>query len=185
MESLDQLLSHYASHGHIQYAGEPVDQLGHAWQTLELAKRGRASPTLQLAAFFHDIGHLLDEDQVPHERAGSAVLAAVFGPSVACLVSLHVEAKRYLVSKEPGYVNTLSEDSVRSLRRQGGPMTAEEMSLFEKKPGADQAILLRRWDEEAKNGEAITPPLPIIRMALLDSIDELRLMAHHRHNGPQ
>ncbi|MFM1859430.1 MAG: hypothetical protein RIR28_255 [Pseudomonadota bacterium] len=163
MTSLDDLLSIYEARGDRQYAGEPVDQLAHAWQAFLLAKDAQVGPTLQLAAFFHDVGHLFDDADVPHERVGAAVLAGLLGPTVAQVVALHVDAKRYLVATEPEYAALLSEDSVRSLVRQGGPMTHSETLNFRRKPGADQAIRLRRWDEAAKDGSIRTPPFQLVR----------------------
>lgn len=163
MTSIDDLLSIYEARGERQYAGEPVDQLSHAWQSLLLAKDAKAGPILQLAAFFHDIGHLLDDADVPHERVGAAALAGLLGPTVAQVVALHVDAKRYLVATEPDYAALLSEDSVRSLARQGGAMTHSETLDFRRKPGADQAVRLRRWDEAAKDGSVLPPPFPRIR----------------------
>lgn len=166
MTSLDDLLSIYEARGDRQYAGEPVDQLAHAWQSLLLARDAKAGPALQLAAFFHDIGHLFDDADVPHERVGAAVLAGLLGPTVAQVVALHVDAKRYLVATEPDYAALLSEDSVRSLARQGGPMTHSETLDFRRKPGADQAIRLRRWDEAAKDGSICSPPFERVREAV-------------------
>jgi predicted HD phosphohydrolase len=163
MTSLDDLLSIYEARGDRQYAGEPVDQLAHAWQAFLLAKDAQAGPTLQLAAFFHDVGHLFDDSDIPHERVGAAVLAGLLGPTVAQVVALHVDAKRYLVATEPEYAALLSQDSARSLVRQGGPMTHSETLDFRRKPGVDQAIRLRRWDEAAKDGSILTPPFQLVR----------------------
>ena len=41
----------------------------------------------------------------------------------SAMVRMHVAAKRYLASMEPGYFDTLSEASKLSLRLQGGPMS--------------------------------------------------------------
>jgi len=51
----------YLEKGDLQYAGEGVSQLEHAWQCGQLAKESGAKPQLQLAAWLHDFGHLLSK----------------------------------------------------------------------------------------------------------------------------
>ena len=77
--------------------------------------------------------------------------------------------KRYLVASDPGYAATLSSASVHSLALQGGPMSADEMRLFEELPYAQQALQLRRWDDAAKQPGKKTPPLAYY-LALLDEV---------------
>ena len=154
------LLSLYRTRGGVQYCGEPVNQLEHAWQSSVAARGAGVSEALQLAAFVHDVGHLIDEVQgTPtlhghddrHELAGSWLLRdlglpqSVWGP-----VSLHVDSKRFLVASDPDYASCLSEDSRRSLALQGGPMTSAEVPEFLAQPFSAEAILLRRWDDGAK-----------------------------------
>ena len=72
-------------------------------------------------------------------------------------VRLHVAAKRYLCATEPRYFGLLSQESVRTLALQGGPMTARQAAAFEALPFARDAVAVRRWDDEAKD-PAVTPP---------------------------
>jgi predicted HD phosphohydrolase len=65
-------------------------------------------------------------------------------------VEYHVQAKRYLTFKEPGYYQRLSEASRRTLEYQGGVMTAEEAEAFERDPLCAVSLLMRQWDEQAK-----------------------------------
>lgn len=149
----------YRQYGDLQYAGEPVTQLAHAWQCYALARQQGAGRDLQLAAFFHDLGHLFQRGEGSptalgiddrHEAIGASYLRPLCPESVYAPIALHVDAKRYLVSAEPSYAAQLSEDSVRSLALQGGPMHAEEIAEFLSRPWAEEAIALRRWDELAK-----------------------------------
>jgi predicted HD phosphohydrolase len=48
---------------------------------------------------------------------------------------------------------------VLSLKLQGGPMDAAEISRFERSPHFKDAVRLRRWDDEAKIVGLTTPPL--------------------------
>ena len=92
-----------------------------------------------------------------HGAAGAAWLGQWFGAAVTEPVRLHVAAKRYLCATEPGYFGLLSEESVRTLARQGGPMTPGEAAAFEALPHARDAVAVRRWDDAAKD-PAVTPP---------------------------
>ncbi len=72
---------------------------------------------------------------------------------------LHVAAKRYLCAVEADYFAKLSEDSVKSLALQGGPMAPEETAAFEAVPYHQDAVQLRRYDEQAKVKGLQTPPV--------------------------
>ncbi|MGA0953276.1 MAG: HD domain-containing protein [Burkholderiaceae bacterium] len=175
LDGLNDLLSLYERNGALQYAGEPVNQIEHAWQSMVWAQNEGARASLQLAAFFHDLGHLFQrEDGSPslhgvddkHEKIGSAVLKRVFGVAVSAPVSLHVDAKRYLVSVDPGYMRQLSEDSIRSLKLQGGPMTPAEQSQFKDSSFWAEAVQLRQWDEKSKEAERDIPSMDSITASL-------------------
>lgn len=151
-----------------RYGLSDVNQREHALQCAWLAERDGHGAALVTAALLHDVGHLLHElgddpalegvdDR--HEEAGHAWLARHFGPDVTEPVRLHVAAKRYLCATEPGYFARLAPDSVRSLALQGGPMSAEEVAAFQALPGAEAAVILRRYDEQAKVAGLATPPV--------------------------
>lgn len=134
--------------------GEPVDQLEHALQTAEHALAAGADNEVVIAALLHDIGRapgVVDHYRgVPHEEAGADFCRRHCGQRVADLVGAHVPAKRYLVAVDAAYAATLSPVSQRSLLRQGGPMTSDEVAEFEALPWAQEAARLRRWDDAAK-----------------------------------
>ncbi len=166
----------FAGPGAGDYLGEPVTIGTHMLQAAALAEAamtgaGEAGGTaLVAAALLHDIGHLRQPSvgtggssprastaDARHGEAGAAWLSQWFGPAVTEPVRLHVPAKRYLCATEPGYFGLLSEESVRTLARQGGPMTPAEAAAFEALPYARDAVSVRRWDDEAKNPQ-VTPP---------------------------
>jgi phosphonate degradation associated HDIG domain protein len=153
------LIELFRARGALAYDGEGVSQWQHGWQCARLARAARATPALTLAAWLHDLGHLVaDHGATPtlagvddrHESAGAAVLRPLFGPAVASPVALHVQAKRFLAATQPRYANALSPDSVRSLALQGGPMNADECNAFVAEPFAVDALRLRVWDDQAK-----------------------------------
>ena len=68
-------------------------------------------------------------------------------------------AKRYLVAVEAAYFAHLSPASVASLVRQGGPMTDVEVAEFRAHPNAEEAVMVRRWDDNAKDPNAAVLPI--------------------------
>lgn len=167
-DSIDALFDLLAVHGGEDYHGEAVTQLQHALQCALRAEQAGAAPPLVAAALFHDAGHLihdLGEDAAErgiddvHEARGAALLQTLFGPSVTEPVRLHVEAKRCLCAIDAGYYEALSPASRTSLALQGGVMSAEAAEMFLAMPFAGDAVRLRRWDDQAKDPVATTPPL--------------------------
>ncbi|AZD57654.1 hypothetical protein C4K19_5912 [Pseudomonas chlororaphis subsp. aurantiaca] len=149
----------YERFGDSDYIGEPVSQIEHMSQAAQRAMAEGFDDEVVLAAFFHDIGHICAQDAenmggfgvVSHERLGADYLRrAGFSERLARLVEYHVQAKRYLTFKEPGYYERLSQASRRTLDYQGGVMSAEEARAFEQDPLCAVSLRLRHWDEQAK-----------------------------------
>ena len=168
MSAADRILEILETSGAAQYGDEAVSQLQHALQCAHLAECSGASDSLVVAALLHDFGHLihkLGEDAARrgiddrHEALGRKYLARWFGEDVTAPVGLHVDAKRWLCATDPAYFDTLSPASVRSLELQGGPFTEAGAAAFIAQPYAQDALAVRRWDEQAKDPEAVTPGL--------------------------
>ena len=72
-----------------------------------------------------------------------------------------------LVATDARYLTGLSSASVHSLGMQGGAMSPAECRRFEITPFAQDAVVLRRWDDSAKVPGRKTPPLgyylPLLR----------------------
>jgi phosphonate degradation associated HDIG domain protein len=154
--------------GHSLYGGEAVTQLEHALQAATFAKNNQASAALITASLLHDIGHLLHElpDDAPdhgvddlHEELAALFLDKYFVKEVVEPAKLHVQAKRYLCYVTPGYYDTLSEPSRQSLALQGGVMDSEEAQQFETYSNYKEAVLLRTWDDLAKDPTMQTEPI--------------------------
>lgn len=147
----------------LRHGGEAVDQLVHALQAATLAQCTGARPAVVAAALLHDIGRApavaAQLPGAPHERAGAAYCARLFGSEVGWLMGSHVLAKRALVATDPTYIGKLSPVSVRSLAVQGGPAAAAEVSRFLRHPLAANAMEVRRWDDLAKVAGAPTQSL--------------------------
>lgn len=167
MSALEAIRAAFDRRG-VEHYGEGVSQLEHALQCAACAERDGASPALIAATLLHDIGHLIHDLPVDiadrgidaqHESLGSAFLSQYFGPDVTEPVRLHVAAKRYLATVEPGYFDLLSPASVQSLHLQGGLMKADESARFADERYAEDAVKLRRWDDEGKIVGAKTPDL--------------------------
>ena len=164
----------FAAKGDRMYAGEPVTQLQHALQSAHLAEQEGADGELVVAAFLHDLGHLInDQGETPtlrgiddrHEHVALPFLRDLFGPEVLQPIRLHVDAKRYLCARGTGTVTGaeywagLSIDSRRSLELQGGIFSNTEAEGFRAEPFAEDGVRVRLWDDRAKLADAETPPL--------------------------
>ena len=154
--------------GHEQYTGEPVTQLQHALQSGFLGEQAGARDELVTAAFLHDLGHLLhDLGETPsihgvddvHQYRVLPFLRGLFPDSVINAIQRHVDAKRYLCATRPEYHDSLSDDSKRSLKLQGGIFSEGEAAAFIAEDGAKDAVQLRLWDDLAKQPDLQTPGL--------------------------
>jgi phosphonate degradation associated HDIG domain protein len=172
------IITLWQQRGALSYAGEAVTQWQHGWQCARLAAAAGASAELQLAAWLHDLGHLMtDLAGSPtlagiddgHEALAAPLLGALFGDAVAEPVRLHVQAKRCLVGSRPGYRSELSADSMRSLALQGGPMSEAECAAFLAMPHARDAMRLRTWDDRAKDA-ALHPASEAVALAELAAL---------------
>ncbi len=157
--TLAMLFDRLATRGAGAYGLSEVTQLEHALQSAALAAEENRGDGFVIAALFHDVGHLVADEDVDlaaqgiddrHEEASADVLLPLFGPEVAEPVRLHVASKRYLCTVEPDYYGKLSADSVTSLELQGGLMNDAERRAFEALPGCEAGVALRRIDDAAK-----------------------------------
>lgn len=168
MLSLSDIELLFARHGADQYSGEPVTQLEHALQTAHLAEQSDADDALVTACLLHDLGHLLNErGDTPsmrgiddtHQYYALPFLRGLLPAAVLEPIKLHVDAKRYLCCLNSGYFGRLSDDSKRSLALQGGVFTEVQAATFMSQRGARDAVLLRQWDDLAKQDGLATPSL--------------------------
>jgi phosphonate degradation associated HDIG domain protein len=168
MLSLPDIELLFARHGANQYSGEPVTQLEHALQTAHLAEQSDADDALVTACLLHDLGHLLNEQgDTPslrgiddtHQYYALPFLRGLLPGAVLEPIKLHVDAKRYLCCVNTGYFGRLSDDSKRSLALQGGVFTEVQAATFLSQSGAREAVLLRQWDDLAKQDGLATPSL--------------------------
>jgi phosphonate degradation associated HDIG domain protein len=170
---VEEVFGLYRKYGDADYIGEPVSQMEHMSQSARLAMDEGFDDEVILAAFFHDIGHICVMNsagetmggygQKSHEKIGADYLRSCgFPERVARLVENHVQAKRYLTHKYPEYYNKLSSASRKTLEFQGGVMSLMEAKAFETDPLFETSILMRKWDELAKETN-----VPIIDLGLL------------------
>jgi phosphonate degradation associated HDIG domain protein len=180
----NEIIQLFEQHGAEDYDGEPVSQTSHMIQCAMLAMENWSDMTLILGALLHDVGHLLKHKGptqlmdgygvVNHENIGAAYLRSKGFPERLCaVVEQHVAAKRYLVATDAVYQSKLSPASLQTLQWQGGPMSQEEAWTFEKHPFFTDIVKVRRWDEEAKNSQAVLLPLSYYRKLLHDYLTTL------------
>ena len=167
------------------YGSEPVSQLDHALQCAELAESAGAGPELVTACLLHDIGHMLAvRNRQDHPIASAAhepgiddihqfmaipFLRHLFPEAVIEPIRLHVDAKRYLCRAESPYWDGLTSASKHSLQLQGGIYSEADAETFIRQPQAYEAVLLRRWDDQAKIAGKVIPDLEHFRAALVSS----------------
>ncbi|MDB5965980.1 MAG: hypothetical protein JWQ72_2480 [Polaromonas sp.] len=162
----------FVAHGEDPYGAEAVTQEQHALQCAHLAERAGAAPALIAAALLHDLGHLIKPGNPvrkpgrpgglraiddAHQYMAIPFLRGLFPDSVLEPIRLHVDAKRYLCFVDKHYWASLSPVSQHSLAPQGGASTLEQARDFVALPFANDAVALRRWDDQAKDPTA-TPP---------------------------
>ncbi len=167
--NFEKILRIFEQRGGERYGSEGVSQLEHALQCAQLAVQEQAPARLVAAALLHDLGHLLDTGDLPHDVAANLddhhetkaaeFLRSEFGEAVSEPIRLHVVAKRYLCTIQPEYAGQLSPTSYKSFLDQGGKMSRSELEAFEAEPYRTEALLLRRWDDLGKQVAHVTPPI--------------------------
>lgn len=177
-QTVNEIFSLYEMYGKEDYIGEAVSQLEHMCQAAQLAEAEGYDDEVILAAFFHDIGHLCENIMetnsmqgfgvADHELiAGNYLRTKGFSEKIARLVESHVQAKRYLTGKIPGYYEQLSDASKATLELQGGVMNETEMELFEQDHLHLLFIKIREWDDKAKLQNIPLPSLEKYRQKAL------------------
>jgi len=153
----------YEKHGGSEYCGEIVTQYQHALQSAYFAEQYAPNDKeLIIAAFLHDVGHLLSEKSedrmgnlgvLRHEYVGSEYLRKQIGLSerICYFVENHVNAKRYLTHVDKDYYNRLSDASKQTLVYQGGPMNDDEAEKFRSHSEFELCLRMRTFDEAAKD----------------------------------
>ena len=175
MSATDELAALMADRGRQNY-GENISIAEHSLLTALVAEEQGESDTLVAACLLHDVGHFLDEPDDAygihsHADLGGEWVACRFGAAIAEPVRLHVDAKRYLCARTPEYHDHLSSASQYTLTKQGGPMTDTEAARFEAGSYADDAVQLRRLEDDlGKLARVDTPSLEHFR-PLLDRLE--------------
>lgn len=147
--------------GHLSY-GESMTVLSHSIQSGLIAKQKNLEDHLVIAAFLHDVGHMLpmsdatEQDMdgygsIDHEDSGADYLKEMgFGEEVTMPIRNHVLSKRYLCTVNENYYDTLSDASKKTMEFQGGKLDTGAVREFENQPFFKSSIELRYIDDEAK-----------------------------------
>ncbi|MFK4484945.1 HD domain-containing protein [Bradyrhizobium sp. USDA 336] len=188
---VERLLSLIENLGSGPYGSAQLSEFEHAVQAAYLAREAKSGDEMITAALLHDVGTLVVKAAVghavvgvdnKHEEIGAAFLNGFFPPAVTEPIRLHVPAKRYLVVVDEAYRNALTAPARRSLERQGGPFTPEQLKAFEALPFAHQAVQLRRWDDLAMTPGGVPAQLHEFRDAVESALrpdirENLRMLA--------
>ena len=182
------IINLYRYHGGAHYMdmGE-VTLLEHALQTAALAAAEDRDDEFIVAAFLHDIGHLLaredgdsqdDIDALTHDRLGADYLLRIgFSARVSSLVASHTQAKRYLCAIEPGHYDQMSAASKETLHWQGGVMKMDEVVEFSSRKDLEDVIALRCFDEAARDKQQITYELSEMEALLVQVFEQQAALA--------
>ena len=169
---IDKIINKYQTNNSL-YIGEKVTITEHMIQAAMLAEQNHSSESLICACLLHDYGHLIIENpdhlvsksmDGKHEDIAFNFLKNYFKPEVVEPIKLHVQAKRYLC-RNKSYWNILSEASKVSLKLQGGIMSDNEATKFVSLKFHDDALLLRKYDDDGK--------IPNIRMKKIEGYRNL------------
>jgi len=172
MHIVDKIINKYLTNNSL-YIGEKVTMTEHMVQTAMVAEQNHSSKSLICACLLHDYGHFIieDPDQLvsksvdgKHEDIAFNFLKNYFKPEVVEPIKLHVQAKRYLC-RNKSYWNILSVASKVSLKLQGGIMSDDEAKKFSSLKFHDDAILLRKYDDDGK--------IPNIKMKKIENYRNL------------
>jgi 2-amino-1-hydroxyethylphosphonate dioxygenase (glycine-forming) len=183
-QMLESIFGLYEINGSDEYVGEPVSILEHSLQAAQMAENEGFDNEVILAALFHDIGHFLPNQNemkglghISHEVVGANFLYKNgFSKRIALLVRNHVEAKRYLTFKFPDYYEKLSEASKKTLEFQGGKMTIEAATEFEKMPMFELFLKMRTWDDLAKETDFTYPSIEKYKEMATQHLSELMIL---------
>ena len=157
MHILEKIISNFKNNKSL-YIGEKLTMSEHMIQSAMLAEKAKCNDSLICSCLLHDYGHFLIENpdslvmngkDGKHEKIGYEYLKKFFKKEIVEPVKYHVIAKRYL-ARDKKYFNFLSEASKISLKLQGGVLNDNESNEFKKKKYFKNSVLVRKFDEAAK-----------------------------------
>ena len=172
MNIVDEIINKYKTNNSL-YIGEKITISNHMIQTAMLAEKDNSPKSLVCSCLLHDYGHFIIENpdilvskllDGKHEYLAFKFLNKYFKPDIVEPIKLHVQAKRYLC-RDNSYFNLLSKASKISLKLQGGILNDDESKEFKKKKYFKNSILVRKFDESAKQTN--------IKMKSIDSYKSL------------
>ena len=172
MHILDKIISNFKNNKSL-YIGEKLTMSEHMIQSAMLAEKAKCNDNLVCSCLLHDYGHFIIEDPYSlvnnnkdgeHEAIGYEYLKKFFNKEIVEPIKYRVLAKRYL-ARNKKYFNFLSEASKISLKLQGGILNNDESKEFKKKKYFKNSILVRKFDESAKQTN--------IKMKSIDSYKSL------------
>ena len=123
----------------------------HALEAYVNAKKLYVDNELSIAALLHDIGHVLEGTDGPHELTGAAWLRSHgFSKGVYVPVANHVIAKRYKCTLNSENYDMLEDKT--KFEDQGGRMADESMIAFERCRYFLETMRLREIDDMSRTG---------------------------------
>jgi predicted HD phosphohydrolase len=175
---ISDLTDWYNTSGQNNY-NEVVTISDHMLQAATIAHDEGANKTDVLSCLFHDIGHMIiddddnyvkDDRNKLHETVAAEYLSKIFIDDVIGPIKNHVNAKRWLCSTDKTYYDFLSHASKQSFEEQGGYMTVKEMESFSSSKYFHHAIKVREIDDRAKIKDKSTNSIQFYRSYIIDCL---------------
>ena len=158
MQIIEKIISNFSNNNSL-YIGEKLTMSEHMIQSAMFAEKSKCNDDLICSCLLHDYGHFLidDPDELVknkldggHELIGYEYLKKFFKKQIVEPIRYHVLAKRYL-ARDKKYFEKLSKASKVSMELQGGILNDKDTESFKRKPYFKSSILLRKFDDAAKN----------------------------------
>lgn len=134
-QKIEEIIQLYNTRGCENYFGENVSKREIMIQSAVSADEHMESEELILGCLLHNIGHLLENDDIKfsnYGKLGSEYLEKMgMNKKVCKLVEKHIYAQRYLVSIDKTYYDKLSEATKKIIDNHGGEMNEVEINKFE------------------------------------------------------
>lgn len=158
-QTLLEVFENYTFRGHLT-CGENLTYTQHMAQCATLARAAGHDDEVVLAAFFHDIGYLLDPedyeeggeyDLAEYEHRGAGYLRDQgFSERIAELVEGLVDVKRYLAYQDRRHLHKVYPIRRPSLPETKAPMSEAEAERFEERLDFLLCLKMREWDDASR-----------------------------------
>ena len=174
---IEEIIGLFEEYGNYQYTSENITLTEHMILCAMMAESENCDIEMIIAAFLHDIGHLLILQEInqsclmSHDFvAKQYLLSKGFNYRIASLVGNHTQAKKYFVKLFPNYYQNPSK----TYQYQSEIMTDREMLQFKKDPFFKDLLIISEFDDRSKISNVRINSLEYYRKLLTDYFDNIK-----------